>query len=83
MHRPIVAASVAGLVVVDSLSMPAVILCSICGPECKRVDVRERQRQRRRRFADQKCPYCGRKSSGDHKFARGVSRHAPPTCECT
>jgi hypothetical protein len=50
-----------------------------CSPECKKADVRERQRQRRRRFAGQKCPYCGRKSTGDHKFSRGVSRHAPST----
>lgn len=35
----------------------------LCGSECKRADVRDRQRDRRRRFASQKCPYCGRKSN--------------------
>ncbi len=49
-----------------------------CSAGCKKADVRDRQRERRRRFAGKKCPYCGRQSTGDRKFQRGVSRHSAP-----
>ncbi len=32
----------------------------ICGDERKKADIRDRQREHRRRFASQKCPHCGR-----------------------
>jgi hypothetical protein len=66
-----------GRLLLDADGMP-VFDRHFCGADCKRADVRERQRARRRRFAGQKCPYCGRKSSGDRKFQRSVSRHTPP-----
>ncbi len=40
-----------------------------CTADCKKADKRERQRARRQRLAGAKCSYCGRKSSGDHRFA--------------
>jgi len=44
-----------------------------CSAECKRADSRDRQRDKRRKFAGRKCPHCGRTSTGDHKFKRSVS----------
>jgi len=46
--------------------------------DCRRVDVRDRQQDRRRRFAGQKCPYCGRKSTGDRNGVFRVTGQQEP-----
>ncbi len=63
-----------GKLLVDVTGRP-VFNRHFCSDDCKKADVRERQRERRRRFAGKKCPYCGRKSPHDP----GVSRHRLPS----
>jgi len=46
-----------------------------CSRACTNEDKAEAMRAKRARFAGGKCPYCGRESTGDQKFKRGVSRH--------
>ena len=50
-----------------------------CSAACKKIDKRERRRARLAKFSGKKCPYCGRRSTGNHKFQRGVSRHRGPS----
>jgi len=52
-----------------------------CSPGCKNADAKEKKQALRARFAGKKCPYCGRSSTGDHQFKRGVSRDAPSSSD--
>jgi hypothetical protein len=48
-----------------------------CGDECKKVERLEKLRVKRAAAAKGKCPPCGRRSSGDARFRRGVTRDTP------
>jgi len=48
-----------------------------CGAECKKAERLEKLRVRRAAAAKGKCPTCGRRSSGDARFPRDVTRDTP------
>jgi len=48
-----------------------------CSREHKNADKLERIQLFRANARGQKCPKCGRRSTGDHRFRRGVLRHTP------
>lgn len=48
-----------------------------CSAKCRLADGLEKLRARRAAAAGRKCPRCGRRSTGDARFRRGVSRNTP------
>ena len=48
-----------------------------CTKRCRLADDAERLRSKRNVAAKGKCPYCGRRSSGDARFIRSVSQDTP------
>jgi len=48
-----------------------------CSDECKKAERLEKLRVKRAAAAKGKCPTCGRRSTGDARFRRGVTRDTP------
>ena len=48
-----------------------------CSENCRRLERLEKLRAKRAALKNGKCPYCGRQSSGDARFRRGVKLHTP------
>lgn len=48
-----------------------------CTAKCRLADGLERLQARRSAALGKKCSCCGRRSSGDTRFPRGVSRNTP------
>jgi hypothetical protein len=48
-----------------------------CSGPCRRADGLEKLQLKRATAAKGKCPTCGRRSTGDARFSRGVSQNTP------